>query len=103
MRGNEIPLAARIIAVCDAYDAIITNRCYRPARTPEAAREELRRESGHQFDPAVVAAFLEELDSSDSDTLEDEAPSTPTHSQERHTMLATQVVCHVRELLAQRR
>jgi HD-GYP domain-containing protein (c-di-GMP phosphodiesterase class II) len=62
LRGEEIPLAARIVAVCDAYDAIISDRCYRAARSDQAARAELLREAGRQFDPVVVAAFLEELD-----------------------------------------
>jgi HD-GYP domain-containing protein (c-di-GMP phosphodiesterase class II) len=62
LRGEQIPLAARIVAVCDAYEAITDNRCYREARSAEAAREELVREAGTQFDPAVVVAFLEELD-----------------------------------------
>jgi HD-GYP domain-containing protein (c-di-GMP phosphodiesterase class II) len=48
--------------VCDAYDAITSDRCYRKAQSSEAAREELLREAGHQFDPEVVGAFLEELD-----------------------------------------
>ncbi len=59
---EEIPLAARIVAVCDAYDAMTTDRCYRKAQNPEDAREELRREAGHQFDPGVVEAFLVLLD-----------------------------------------
>jgi diguanylate cyclase (GGDEF)-like protein len=62
LAGEAIPLSARIVAVCDAYDAMTTDRCYRKAQSPEAAREELRREAGHQFDPTVVEAFLEELD-----------------------------------------
>jgi diguanylate cyclase (GGDEF)-like protein len=62
LSGHEIPLAARVVAVCDAYEAITGERCYRPARSAEVAREELLREAGHQFDPAVVAAFLDELD-----------------------------------------
>ena len=73
--ASEIPLAARIVAVCDAYDAIITDRCYSPARTPHAAREELAREAGHQFDPEVVAAFLEELDRTDPTR---QTPTRPT-------------------------
>jgi diguanylate cyclase (GGDEF)-like protein len=55
--GESIPLAARIIAVCDAYDAITTTRPYRLARSHEEALAELRRCSGSQFDPRVVAAF----------------------------------------------
>jgi HD-GYP domain-containing protein (c-di-GMP phosphodiesterase class II) len=61
LAGEEIPLAARIVAVCDAYDAIISVRCYRSARSPAAARQELLREAGRQFDPVVVAAVLKAL------------------------------------------
>ena len=56
--GDEIPLAARIIAVCDAYDAMTSDRPYRRAMDPHAALAELRRSSGTQFDPAVVEAFV---------------------------------------------
>jgi two-component system cell cycle response regulator len=55
--GEAIPLGARIIAVCDAYDAMITTRPYRAAMSEDAALRELRRCSGAQFDPHVVAAF----------------------------------------------
>jgi PAS domain S-box-containing protein/diguanylate cyclase (GGDEF)-like protein len=58
LAGDEIPLAARIIAVCDAYDAMTTDRPYRPAVTTEAALAELRLNSGTQFDPAVVEVFV---------------------------------------------
>jgi putative nucleotidyltransferase with HDIG domain len=57
LAGLEIPLGARIIAVCDAYDAMTSPRPYRPVpMTAEAAREELVRCSGSQFDARVVAA-----------------------------------------------
>jgi HD-GYP domain-containing protein (c-di-GMP phosphodiesterase class II) len=59
--GEEIPLAARIIAACDTYDAIVTDRPYRQARSPEHARAEVTRLAGSQLDPRVVAALLEEL------------------------------------------
>jgi diguanylate cyclase (GGDEF)-like protein len=55
--GEDIPLGARIVAVCDAYDAIVADRPYRSGRSAAAAMEELQRCSGSQFDPAVVAAF----------------------------------------------
>ncbi len=61
LAGAEIPLAARIVAACDTYDAIVTDRPYRPARTSEQAREELQRASGTQLDERVVAALLDEL------------------------------------------
>jgi diguanylate cyclase (GGDEF)-like protein len=62
LSGESIPLAARIVAVCDAYEAITSDRCYRQARSLDAARAELLRSAGTQFDPAVVDAFVEELD-----------------------------------------
>ncbi len=57
LAGTDIPLGARIISVCDAFDAMISTRPYRRARTVEEALEELRQNSGSQFDPAVVEAF----------------------------------------------
>ena len=59
LRGNEIPLAARIVHVADAYDAMTSARAYRPARPPAAAVAELRLYSGTQFDPDCVTAFVE--------------------------------------------
>ena len=55
----DIPLPARIFAVADTYDAITSDRPYRKARSPEEALAIIREEAGHQFDPAVVAAFEE--------------------------------------------
>src|SRR3954465_4312184 len=57
LRGTDIPLGARIVSVCDAYDAMTSERPYKAAMTPDAAIAELRRCAGTQFDPAVVAAF----------------------------------------------
>jgi diguanylate cyclase (GGDEF)-like protein len=57
LRGTEIPLGARIIAVCDAYDSMTSNRPYRSAMSIEGMVSELRRCAGTQFDPAVVDAF----------------------------------------------
>jgi diguanylate cyclase (GGDEF)-like protein len=55
--GEDIPLGARIVAVCDAYDAIVADRAYRRGRSAAEAMDELERCAGAQFDPAVVAAF----------------------------------------------
>jgi diguanylate cyclase (GGDEF)-like protein len=60
--GEAIPLGARIVSVCDAYRAMIEPRPYRDAREPALARAALLAASGTQFDPACVAALLEELD-----------------------------------------
>jgi HD-GYP domain-containing protein (c-di-GMP phosphodiesterase class II) len=61
LAGEQIPLAARIIAACDTHDAIVTDRPYRPARTPRQAAHELRRVAGTQLDARVVAALLDVL------------------------------------------
>jgi two-component system cell cycle response regulator len=57
LAGEQIPLGARIIAVCDAFHAMTSDRPYRPAVAVHAALEELSRCAGQQFDPAVVLAF----------------------------------------------
>ena len=62
LREEEIPLASRIIFACDAYDAIRSKRSYSPSQSRERAMAELRRCSGSQFDPAVVAALAIEVD-----------------------------------------
>jgi len=59
--GEQIPLGARIIFVTDAYDAMTSDRIYRPRRSSQAALAELERCAGTQFDPDIVAAFAEEL------------------------------------------
>ena len=61
LAGGEIPLGARIIAVCDSYHAMIEDRPYRQALSTSAARAELRRVAGTQLDPACVDAFLDLL------------------------------------------
>jgi hypothetical protein len=61
LAGEQIPLAARIIAACDTYQAIVTDRPYRRARALTEAVAELRRVAGAQLDARVVEALLEEL------------------------------------------
>jgi len=58
LKGREIPVGARIFAVADTLDAITSDRPYRRARDFDAARQEILRCSGSQFDPAVVEVFL---------------------------------------------
>lgn len=58
LKGEEIPLGARIFSVADTLDAITSDRPYRPAQSVQAAKEEIERWSGRQFDPDVVKAFL---------------------------------------------
>jgi two-component system, cell cycle response regulator len=57
LRGDEIPLGARVVAICDAFDAMTTERPYRTSVSVTDAIEELRRCAGTQFDPMVVEAF----------------------------------------------
>ena len=59
LKGDQIPLGARIFSVADTLDAITSDRPYRPAQTLQAAREEIAKWSGRQFDPEVVRVFLE--------------------------------------------
>ena len=71
LAGEDIPLGARIIAVCDTYDAIVADRPYRQGRSHDQAVEILRSGSGTQFDPRVVDAFValyDEAGSSDFDS-----------------------------------
>jgi putative two-component system response regulator len=58
LAGQRIPMEARIVAVVDAFDAMTTNRAYRPSRLPADAVQELQRCAGSHFDPDVVAAFV---------------------------------------------
>ena len=58
LSGTTIPLEARIIGCCDAWNAMTTTRSYRPALSQEVAAQELRDNAGSQFDPAVVMAVL---------------------------------------------
>jgi putative nucleotidyltransferase with HDIG domain len=59
LKGEQIPLGARIFSVADTLDAITSERVYRPAQSLQAAREEIAKWAGRQFDPQVVKAFLE--------------------------------------------
>ncbi len=62
LRGEEIPIEARILAVADAYEAMTSDRAYRPSIGHQAARAELERCAGEQFDARVVRAFLAVLE-----------------------------------------
>jgi HD-GYP domain-containing protein (c-di-GMP phosphodiesterase class II) len=59
LKGDEIPIGSRIVAVIDAYDAMISNRCYRKGMSHEEAVDRLNQSAGTQFDPMVVQAFVE--------------------------------------------
>jgi HD-GYP domain-containing protein (c-di-GMP phosphodiesterase class II) len=58
LKGEDIPLASRIVSVIDAYDAMVSNRCYRKGLPHEEAVRRLIASSGSQFDTSVVQAFI---------------------------------------------
>jgi HD-GYP domain-containing protein (c-di-GMP phosphodiesterase class II) len=62
LAGERIPIGARIIFAADSFDAMTSERVYRQALSFEEATEELRRCAGTQFDPVVVDALLDELE-----------------------------------------
>ncbi|HXG91460.1 MAG TPA: HD domain-containing phosphohydrolase [Blastocatellia bacterium] len=62
LKGSEIPLGARILSIVDCYDALTTNRPYRPRYTREQALELMRREAGRAFDPVILEKFFEIID-----------------------------------------
>jgi putative nucleotidyltransferase with HDIG domain len=74
IRGNDIPLMARIVAVADAYSAMTSERPYRVALSGAEARERIEQEAGKQFDPQVVKAFVAVLEDAG------EAYASGTHS-----------------------
>jgi HD-GYP domain-containing protein (c-di-GMP phosphodiesterase class II) len=73
LRGEEIPIGARVLAVVDAWESMTAGRPHRPARKESDARLELERLAGRQFDPRVVEAFGRVLDAEAAER----APETP--------------------------
>jgi len=62
LKGEAIPLGARIVGIADAYEAMVHGRPYQPAQPHERVADELRRLRGSQFDPGLVPVFLDELE-----------------------------------------
>jgi HD-GYP domain-containing protein (c-di-GMP phosphodiesterase class II) len=73
LAGDDIPLGARIVAVCDAYHAMTSDRPYRGAMPAQNALTELRRCAGLQFDPDVVKAFCQLVDPAEDHALDNVA------------------------------
>ena len=78
LKGNEIPLGARIFAIADTLDAMRSNRPYRAAQTIEAARTEIKAWAGRQFDPEIVQVFLEMPDNIWEDLRKDISGPSPS-------------------------
>ena len=79
LRGDEIPLGARIVAVCDAYEAMTADRSYSAAVPHEVACQELGRSAGTQFDTRVVEAFLTEIEAAGEERDLDAAEHAAAH------------------------
>lgn len=96
LSGTDIPLGARIIAVADSIDAMMSSRSYRPAMTSAACRREVERNSGIMYDPRVAAAALEHWDELVSRYAAADTPQTPyfdrmqlEHTRQVHDYLLT--------------
>ena len=75
LEGDEIPLGARIVTICDAYDAMTADRPYRPRMNSREALEELQRCKGMQFDPVVVDVFCREIETRNEDARYEGVPN----------------------------
>jgi len=71
LKGKKIPVCARIIGVADAYDAMSSDRCYRPRLEKEVILEELRKNSGTQFDPEYVGYMIAMMEDGTADRIHD--------------------------------
>ena len=79
LEGDELPIETRILAVCDVYDALVSDRVYRAAWTPERALALLQEESGTGYDPAVVSALERIVTPTDDGPSWVAGLSTPAH------------------------
>ena len=62
LAGNEIPISARLMAIADVYDALVSKRCYKNAMTHEEALDIMKEGQGQHFDPVMLGVFLENAD-----------------------------------------
>ncbi|MGB9808951.1 MAG: HD-GYP domain-containing protein, partial [Caldanaerobacter sp.] len=59
LKGDDIPFLARVLAVCDAFEVMVSGRHYKPPKSISEALNEVKREAGRQFDEAIVITFVE--------------------------------------------
>ena len=88
LAGEQIPLGARIIAVADAFDAMTSERVYRPAMAAEAAFAELRRGAGSQFDPQLVELFAQAFATQSLRPERETSATPPPEARERAVVAA---------------
>ena len=80
LQKNEIPLAARILAISDAYEAMTSERPYRKSMSADAARDEIERNKGNQFDPEIASAFTKIEESSTPSSKKQMPKKSPRNS-----------------------
>jgi HD-GYP domain-containing protein (c-di-GMP phosphodiesterase class II) len=93
LKGEEIPLGSRIVAVADAFDALTEERVYQEAWAPERAAMEIAKRSGQYFDPTVIRAFLEYFEAEMKPRLRRKHDTEPAPQHEEPT-LEEQTACH---------
>jgi len=89
LKGEEIPLSARILTVADVYDVLTSQRPYKVALSKDAARERLLSGSGTSFDPMIVRAFLNLLDSEPQFTLPQRICAIPSNAKTTYSVASS--------------
>jgi len=89
LKGEEIPLSARILTVADVYDVLTSQRPYKAALSKDAARERLLSGSGTSFDPMIVRAFLNLLDSEPQFTLPQRICAIPSNAKTTYSVASS--------------
>ena len=89
LHGDEIPLIGRICAICDVFDALLSERPYKQPWSTEDALAEIQRGSGTHFDPAIVEVFTEQLAALQRERQAADASPSPTSHRTPSPVAAT--------------